>query len=130
VSPVGGEALDQTSHLGRQDLDGSSQDVRELLAKEASPLPDGNTPLEEKGPDLIDDTSALADQPFAHPVQCLQVELLDGLRRHELHRWTLDRLGNCLRITEVVLLPFGVRADILCRHHSGIVTSAFSRRLR
>jgi DNA repair ATPase RecN len=32
--------------------------------------------------------AALADQPLPHAVQCLQVELISGLRRHELHGWS------------------------------------------
>jgi hypothetical protein len=36
-------------------------------------------------------------------MQCLQVELVCGLRGHELHRRPLHRLGDRLGITEVVL---------------------------
>ena len=54
---------------------------------------------------MIDDTGALADQSLSHPVKRLQVELFGRLRRHELHRWPLDSLGDCLRIAEVILCP-------------------------
>jgi hypothetical protein len=67
----------------------------------------------------------LADQSLAHTVQRLQVKLIGGLRCNELHRWPLHRLGDRLCITEVVLLPLRIRADILRRHQSGIVTKRF-----
>ncbi len=54
---------------------------------------------------IIDDASALADHALPHTMQRLQVELIGGLRRHKLHRWTLHRLGDRLRVAEVVLLP-------------------------
>ena len=38
---------------------------------------------------MIDDARALADQPLAHSVQRLQVELLRGLGGDELHRRAL-----------------------------------------
>jgi hypothetical protein len=43
-----------------------------------------NAALQQNGPDLIDDARALADQPFPYSEQCLQVELVCGLRGHEL----------------------------------------------
>jgi len=54
----------------------------------------------------------------------LQVELIRGLGRHELHRRPLHSLGDCLRITEVVLLSLRIRADVLRRHQPGIVAKA------
>ena len=55
-------------------------------------------------------------------MQCLQVELIGGLGRHELHRWPLHRLGNRLGVAEVVLLSLRVGPHILRRHQPGIVT--------
>src|SRR5450631_2529582 len=55
-------------------------------------------------------------------MQCLQVELFGGLRRHELHRWALYRFGDCLGIAEVVLLSLRVGTNVLRRHQPGIVT--------
>ena len=54
-------------------------------------------------------------------VQRLQAQLIGGLRGHELHRRALDRLGDRLRVAEVVLLPLRVGAYILRRHQPGIV---------
>jgi hypothetical protein len=39
-------------------------------------LTHGNAALQQKGADLIDDDSALTDQPLTHPVHRLQIELL------------------------------------------------------
>jgi hypothetical protein len=58
----------------------------------------GNATLQEEGADLVDDASALTDQPLTHTMQRLQIELIGGLRRHELHRWPLHRLGDRLRV--------------------------------
>src|SRR5262245_43142012 len=60
--------------------------------------------LDERA-DLIDDAGALTDQPLTHAVERLQVELLGGLGRDELHRRALHRLGDRLGVAEVVLLP-------------------------
>jgi hypothetical protein len=66
------------------------------------PLPHRNAPLEQEGADLIDDAGTLTDQALADAVQGLQVKLVCGLGRNELHGRALYRLGNRLRITEVV----------------------------
>ena len=73
---------------------------------------------------MIDDAGALADQPLTDAMQRLQVELIGGLRRDELHRWPLHRLGNRLSITEVVLLSFRIGANILRRHQPRIVAQS------
>lgn len=54
-------------------------------------------------------------------MQGLQVKLVRGLGRNELHSWTLHRLGNCLRIAEVVLLSFAIRPHVFGWHQPGIV---------
>src|SRR5262249_25978113 len=77
--------------------------------------------LQQEGADLIDDAGALANQPLAHAVQGLQVKLVGGLGRHELHGWALHRLGDRLRIAEVVLLSLRIRPHVFGRHQSGIV---------
>jgi hypothetical protein len=92
--------------------------------KKRCPLPNGDAALQQECADLVDDASALAHQSFTHPVQRLQVELIGGLRRHELHRRPLHRLGDRFGVTEVILLALGVRANVLRRHQSRIVTKA------
>ncbi len=83
-----------------------------------------DTAFQQEGANLIDDAGALADQALAHPVQCLQVELFGGLRCDELHRRPLHRLGDCLGITEVVLLSLRIGTNILRWHQPGIVAKA------
>ena len=67
----------------------------------------------------------LADQSLTHTMQCLQVELIGSLRRHELHRWRLHRLGDRLRVAEVVLLAFRIGPHVLRRHQPSIVPKCF-----
>jgi hypothetical protein len=86
------------------------------------PLPHRDSALQHEGADLIDDTRALTDKPLAHPVQCLQVELVGRLGCNELHSWALHRLGDCFRIAIVILLTFGIRTHILCRHQPRVMT--------
>ena len=121
-TPVTGQILDEPHHAGRQHIGWRGEDARQLGAQVALSLPHRNPALQQEGPDLIDDAGALADQPLAHAVQCLQVELIGGLGRHELHRRPAHRLGNRLRVAEVVLLSLRVGPHVLRRHQPGIVT--------
>jgi hypothetical protein len=41
------------------------------------PARTGRPSVEQEGADLVDHTGALANQPFANPMQRLQIELLD-----------------------------------------------------
>ena len=50
-------------------------------------LTNGDATLQQKGSNLIDSAGALTDQPLSDTAQGLEVELLDSLRRHKLHRW-------------------------------------------
>src|SRR5580704_6205477 len=93
----------------------------QLSAQEAQSLPNSNAALQQEGVDLIDDAGTLTNQTLPHAVQRLQVELLSGLGRDELHRRPLHRLGDRLGIAEVVLLSLRIRAHILRRHEPSIV---------
>src|SRR6266498_1438713 len=115
-APVASQVLDDVHHAWRQDIGGRGQDARQLSTQEALPLPDGDAALQQESADLVDDASALAHQSLTHPMQRLQVELIGGLRRYELHRWPLHRLGDRLRVAEVVLLSLRIRANVLRRH--------------
>jgi hypothetical protein len=55
-------------------------------------------------------------------MQRLQVQLIGGLGRDELHRRPLHRFGDCLRITEVILLALGIGSHVLRRHQTSVVT--------
>src|SRR5215471_13146001 len=89
--------------------------------QEAQALTHGNAALQQEGADLIDDAGALTDQTLPHAVERLQVELLGGLGRDELHRRALHRLGDRLSVAEVVLLSLRIRAHVLRRHKPSIV---------
>jgi hypothetical protein len=89
---------------------------RQLRPQERQPLPHDDAPLQQKSANLIDDASALVDQPLSDAVQCLQVKLIGRLCHHKLHRGPLHRFSNGLRISEVVLLPLRIRPHVLCWH--------------
>src|SRR4029077_21155860 len=97
------------------------QDARQLDPQETQSLPYRNAPLQQEGADLIDDAGTLTDQALAESVQGLQVKLVRGLGRNELHGWALHRLGNRFRIAGVVLLSFAIRPHVFGWHQPGIV---------
>jgi hypothetical protein len=61
---------------------------------------------------LINDAGALTDQPLTHPVQGLQVKLVDSLCGDESHRWALHRLGDRLGIAEIILLSLRIGTHV------------------
>jgi len=73
---------------------------------ETQALPHGDAPLQQERTDLIDDAGTLTDQSLAYAVQRLQVELVGGLGRDELHGRALDSLGDGFRITKSFFCPF------------------------
>jgi hypothetical protein len=60
------------------------------------------------------------DTSRSRTMQRLQIELLCGLGRHELHRRALHGFGNRFGIIEVVLLSLAIGADIYGRYQPGI----------
>ena len=66
--PIAAEVLNDPDHAGRQYIDPLSQNLRELLTKEAKPLAHWNAPLQEEATDLIDHGGTLADQARSNPV--------------------------------------------------------------
>src|SRR6516162_7880306 len=120
-APVAGQVLEHPRHAQRQDIAGRGENAWQLSAQEAQALPHGNATLQQEAVDLIDDAGALTDQPLTHAVESLQVELLGGLGCDELHRRALHRLGDCLGIAEVVLLPPRVGAHIFGWHQPSVV---------
>ena len=54
-------------------------------------------------------------------MQRLQIELLGGLGRHELHGRTLHRLSDRFRVAIIILFALAIRAHILRRHQPGIM---------
>ena len=126
---IGMEACVGAHHLSRK-LNSLGHDARLMPAKYVRPYSKGqkndfrDAALQQKRADLIGDAGALADQPLSHAVQRLQVELIRGLCRHPLHRRPLHRLGDRLRVAEVVLLSLRIGPDVLRRHQPGIVAKA------
>jgi hypothetical protein len=85
------------------------------------PAAHGEAALEQEGPQLIDYRRALANQPFAHAMERLEIELRGRLQRHEPHGGALNRLDDRLRIEEVVLVRLHERPHILRRHEPHVV---------
>ena len=79
-----------------------------VAPQEALSLSHRDAPFQQEGSNLIDDASALADQPLTDAMQSLQVELIGGLGDHKLHRRPLYRLGNRLGVTGVCGFFFGL----------------------
>jgi hypothetical protein len=67
-------------------------------------------------------TTTDSNQPLTYPVERLQIELLSGLCRDELHSRALHRLGDRFGVPEVILLSLGIRAHVLRRHQAGVVS--------
>jgi hypothetical protein len=107
---------------GERTFDARRQDARQLGPQETQSLPHRDAALQQEGADLIDDAGALADSSFAHTVQRLQVELVDGLGCNNLHGRALHCLGDSFRIAKVVLLSLRVRPTILRRHQPSVVS--------
>src|SRR4051794_11080538 len=72
------------------------QDDRQRLEQAAAALRDYDPALEQDGADLVRQRGALSDQPVAHAMQNLHVELRLALERHEPHRRPGRRLGGLL----------------------------------
>jgi hypothetical protein len=83
----------------------ANNDVHEMDTMTRGHLSNGNSALEQKTTNLVDDRGSLHDKPAANPMDCLQVELFGAFQGHEPHRRSLDRLGDGFRVPVVVLLP-------------------------
>ena len=122
---IGMEACVGAHHLSRK-LQALGQDGWQLDTQEARSLTHRHPALQQESAHLIDDAGALANQPFAHTVQGLQVELFDSLGGDELHGRALHRLvwtnvfrrhqpgvvAKCLQLaTEMMGADAGLHAD-------------------
>src|ERR1700752_4217357 len=76
------------------------KDGGQFRAQEADTLAHRDPAFQHEGANLVDDAGALRHQPLAHPMQCLHIQLLRGLGRHELHRRALHGFGNRFGIIE------------------------------
>jgi hypothetical protein len=84
--------------------------------------------LQQEGADLIDDGGALADQPLAHPVQRLQVELISSLGGNELPGRALRRLSDRRRRGSRSFVPCCTDARISPRTMSSEVAATISEK--
>ena len=83
--------------------------------------------FEKQAADLVGQGGALTDKAIAHPVQCLDVELLLALEFDKAHGRTGGGFGNRLGIPVVILLHLDVGAHILRRHQPNLMTQRCQR---
>src|ERR1700730_6929787 len=114
--PIVSQSLDEVQHAWRQDVCAFGKYAGQFDAQEAQPLAHRNAALQQEGANLIADAGALADQPLAHAVKGLQVELIAGLGGDEPHRRTLHRFGD--RLMPVFILPFPAIDPVAIRRSS------------
>ncbi len=69
--PVRSQALNDTHHAGGKHIGRCGQDARQFHPQEALSLSHRDAPLHQEGSNLIDDASALADQPLTDAMQSL-----------------------------------------------------------
>jgi hypothetical protein len=121
---IGMEACVGAHHLSRK-LQALGHDARLMPAKYVRPYSAmcGISYWMHRSPYTHSDfPGSLTDQPLAHPVQRLHIELVGGLRGGKFHGRALHCLGNRFGIAEVVLLA-------LTSLHPFLVTrSAVNRR--
>jgi hypothetical protein len=111
--PVLSQILEDANHPGRQDTRPLRKNVGQCMAQPMDALAHGNAVLQEKAADLIDCRGSLPNQPVAHAMQRLKIELFVCLCRHTPRRWTLHRFCDRKCIAEVILvrLPEGLGID-------------------
>lgn len=73
---------------------------------------------------MVDQASSPHHEAVTHAMKGLEVELRDGLQRHESHRGASDRLSDRLGVDEVVLVRLDVRSNVLGREQSNSVALA------
>ena len=93
-------------HAWRQHVRAGGENVWQCRAQEAQTLPHRDPALQHESTNLVDDAGALTDQPFTHPVQRLQVELVCRLDCDKSHRRPLNCLGDRFRVAKIILLSF------------------------
>src|SRR5450755_1255086 len=102
----------------------ASAELRELFVRAGLDLGHGPMELRRRLRDhyaalgqhaahLVDDGRSLVDQQLAQPMQCLDILLLDGLDRHEAHRWPARSFNNRLGVVAIVLVGLHERRNVL-----------------
>jgi len=78
--------------------------------------------LDEKGSDLVDRRGPAGDQSGPDAMTRLQVELILALLLDDTQVRSQRRLGNCLGIVVIVLLPLQERFDVNRRDDPRLVS--------
>jgi hypothetical protein len=113
------QVLDDAHHTRREHGGARGEDAGQLGPEEAQALAESDATFQHERTGLIDDAGALRDEPLAHPIQRLQIQLISRLRRHELHCWPLYGLGNRLASRKSFFSSIPIR-------HGGILASRAS----
>ena len=77
--------------------------------------------LQQQAADLVHQRRAVADQPVAHAVERLHVELLLRLQGDKAHGGPARGLGDDFSITIVVLLCLDVGPHVFRRHEPDLM---------
>src|SRR4051794_38763821 len=112
MAPVLVKAEDQLGRSRRDLVLAVLQYRKERVAQGARTGPDRDALLDQKSPDLVDRRCPAGDQSGADAVAGLQIELVLALLLDQAQVRAQGRLGDCLGVVVVVLLPFQERFDV------------------
>ena len=121
LAPVAAQVLEQVHQPRREHVTALRQNRGQRLPQPGGALAHGDPVLEQEAADLVDHRRALADQPAAHAVQSLQLELLAALERDEAHGRPLHGLGDRFGIAIVVLVALQERLHVLRRDQADLM---------
>jgi hypothetical protein len=102
--PLFPEQFEKVAHLRRQIVLRVFQNLRHRHTQLGWRLRKHHTSFEQEGTQLVDHCSTSCDQPVAHAMDRLQVQLIIRLDRNEAHVLAFDRFSNRFRIDKVVLI--------------------------
>jgi hypothetical protein len=126
--PLDPEPRQQDAHARGQSVVGILQQARHLVAQLRRSATEGDASFQQKAANLVDDCRAPCDEPVAHPVQRLQVQLLVGLDGHEAHVLPRYRLGDGFGIEKVILVRLEKGLHELRRNQPRIMSLPSQRR--
>jgi len=101
-----------------------------LFLQVSPALPEGDTLLEQKGAQLIDDAGTARNKPAPNAVESLKVKLIVRLDRHKAYVRSLHCFGSSLGIKIVVLVGLQKRLYKLYRHEPNFVSQYLQRRTK
>ena len=106
----------QRSPLQRQLVLRILQNLRKLPQHRSHPLRRLDAVLQQEPRDLVALPGAVAHRHLPRSVQLLDVSLRHRLHPHEPHRRSPRRLGDTVRVVDVVLVRLHIRGDELRTH--------------